>query len=299
MATGRVASGQSEAVMTRKPSGAVRVAILPQTVAFYTERLGFRLLERDEAGDRAVLDGYGYPLLFAGPAAGDLSAHLAHPARIVARGAVLHYSGDASGETPAGLAAKLARAGLDPDHHETWYGSITVAVPDPDGYTVSFWFSPQLTRGQVRELYALGLDALDDALFGLPEAHLDLARAPGKWTIRQIVHHLVDSEATALARAIFALAEPDRFLHPNLYDPDHWAESLDYAGRGTGPGLALFRAVREHMLQLVDHLPGAWERGWVGPAGPGPHVGKSLEMLAIHAFGHIDQILETRRVHGL
>lgn len=285
--------------MTTRPSGAVRVTDLHTTVSFYAGRLGFELLEHDPGGDRAVLDGYGYLLLFTGPAAGDPTLHLGFPARILPRGAVLHYSGDASGESPAGLAAKLARAGLDPDHHETWYGSITVSVRDPDGYTVSFWFSPRLTREQVRELYALGLTALDDALAGLTEAQLDLARAPGKWSIRQIVHHLVDSDATVLARAKFALAEPGRFLNPNPYDPDRWAEGLDYAGREIGPALALFRAVREHLLQLVDHLPGAWERGWVGPAGAGPLVGKSLEMLAIHAFGHIDQILETRRVHGL
>jgi catechol 2,3-dioxygenase-like lactoylglutathione lyase family enzyme len=281
------------------PAGAIRVGDLGRSVEFYAGRLGFKIVADEPAHDLAILDGYGYLLLFAGPGAADLSPYLTNPARIVARGAVLHYSGDASGESPAGLAAKLARAGLDPDHHETWYGSITVSVRDPDGYTVSFWFSPRLTREQVGELYALGLSALDDALAGLTEAQLDLARAPGKWSIRQIVHHLVDSDATVLARAKFALAEPGRFLNPNPYDPDRWAEGLDYAGREIGPALALFRAIREHMLQLLDHLPGAWERGWVGPAGPGPPVEKTLEMLAIHALGHVDQIVETRRAHGL
>lgn len=285
--------------MADRPSSAILVDSLPTSIAFLTEKLGFKLVEHDPAGDRAVLTGQGYPLLVAGPAAGDLSAHLAPTGRVRARGAVLHFSGDATGQSPAGLAAGLARAGLGPAHQETSYGSITVSVRDPDGYNYSFWFSPKFSRSRLRELYAQGPGALADALAGLSDGQLDLARATGAWTIRQIVHHLVDSEATALGPAKFALAEPGRFLHSNPYDPERWAEGLDYAGRSITPALALFRAIREHILQLADHLPGAWERGWVGAKGPGPSLQQTLEMLTIHALDHVAQIQETRRAHGL
>ena len=42
--------------------------------------------------------------------------------------------------------------------------------------------------------FAAGPEDLDRALAGLSESDLDLARGPEKWTIRQIVHHIVDGD---------------------------------------------------------------------------------------------------------
>ncbi len=42
--------------------------------------------------------------------------------------------------------------------------------------------------------YAEGVYALDEVLEGLSDQGLDLSRDQGKWTIRQIVHHIVDAE---------------------------------------------------------------------------------------------------------
>jgi len=38
------------------------------------------------------------------------------------------------------------------------------------------------------------------------------------------------------------------------------AEPLDYAGRAIDTAVILFRANRAYICQLVEHLPGAWER---------------------------------------
>src|SRR5690606_10945701 len=152
---------------------------------------------------------------------------------------------------------------------------------------------------EVLALYAAGVEALNDALAGLSDADLDLTSKPGEWSIRQIVHHLADSEATVLAGLKFALAEPGRRYIRNGYHQDVWAEGLDYAGRPIGPAVALFGAIRAHLLQLVRHIPGAWERNTVDAEGqPGIPVGQYLGMLASHALEHIEEIRETRAVHG-
>ena len=45
---------------------------------------------------------------------------------------------------------------------------------------------------ELLSLYADGPAMLEAALVGLSESGLDRAKAPGEWTIRQIVHHVVD-----------------------------------------------------------------------------------------------------------
>lgn len=95
-----------------------------------------------------------------------------------------------------------------------------------------------------------------------------------------------------------ALAEPDRTFYGNPYHPETWAEALDYAGRPIGPAVALFRAVREHLVQLLRHLPGAMDRYVATPTGERHPVGQAISMVASHALGHTEQILVTRRLHG-
>jgi DinB superfamily len=153
-------------------------------------------------------------------------------------------------------------------------------------------------RRKVQALYAAGPEALAGALTGLSEPDLDLAGAPGSWTTRQIVHHLADLEAATLSRVKLALAEPERTYLGNPSNPDTWAESLDYSGRSIGPSVELFRAIRRYVLQLVDHLPGAWDRASRNAAGEASSVHRVVSMIASHGLEHIEEIWETRRLHG-
>ncbi|MDI3338984.1 MAG: DinB family protein [Sphaerobacter sp.] len=272
---------------------AVRVADLEASLRFYVDGLGFGLVWR-ATPDIAVVDAAGYPILLAGPAAGDLRPHLDETHAVVKPGGTLHAFG---GDLAARRAA-LAERGIAATLIERAWGDRILQVTDPDGYTVAFWTIVERTPEEVLDLYASGVPALRGALAGLGEKDLDLARRPGEWTIRQIVHHLADSEATALAGPKFALAEPGRRFLRNAYDPDRWAERLDYAGRAIEPAVELFAAIRAHMLQLVRHLPDAWDRSTVDAAGsPSTPVGVHLSMLACHALEHIEEIWETRRVY--
>lgn len=63
------------------------------------------------------------------------------------------------------------------------------------------------------------------------------------------------SEATSLALAKFALAEPGRTFQGNAYDPDLWAKGLDYAGRSIQAEVALFHAIRSRMMRTMRICP--------------------------------------------
>ncbi len=150
-------------------------------------------------------------------------------------------------------------------------------------------------------LYVQGPDRLEAAVTGLSGAGLDLARAPGAWTVRQIVHHLADGELHWATPIKMALAEPGRVYAHNLMDDDRWAEALDYAGRPIEPSLALIRGLRAHIAQLVQHLPDASERyvSFGEDAEWKPSVAEMIGIANRHFQEHVEEILETRRRHNL
>ena len=50
------------------------------------------------------------------------------------------------------------------------------------------------STAEILKNFINGIDQLDHALEDVGDSQLDLARAPGKWTIRQVVHHIADCE---------------------------------------------------------------------------------------------------------
>jgi hypothetical protein len=63
--------------------------------------------------------------------------------------------------------------------------------------------------------------------FTLGEKDLARTYAPGKWSIRFILHHLADSETVLYDRIRRVLSEPRQVLW--VFDQDAWATGLDYA----------------------------------------------------------------------
>ena len=277
---------------TPKASSLVRVADLPRAIAFHVDLLGFALVLHAPDEDIALLNGNGFPFLLAGPAAADFTSYLDHVYNIVRPGTTRFFLTS----DPDVLQAQLVERGAAGiELIEKPWGDRYLTLPDPDGYTIAFWTAPDRTPEEILTLYADGPDALERALEGIRPAHLDMPHNAGRWTIRQLVHHIADSEGAILGRTKLGLAEPGREYISNIYDQDQWAEALDYAGRDVAPSIALFRAVRAHMLQLVRHLPDAWERATTGRDGGAFTAGFSITLHASHAMEHIEEIRETRR----
>jgi hypothetical protein len=84
---------------------------------------------------------------------------------------------------------------------------------------------------------------------------------------------------------------------------DEWVKSWAYASREIGPSLALFRANRGHIVQLLEHLPEVWERSllirWSDDEEEEVKVAWIVNMQAEHALGHVDYIQRIRQVHGI
>uniref|UniRef100_Q01XR5 DinB-like domain-containing protein n=1 Tax=Solibacter usitatus (strain Ellin6076) TaxID=234267 RepID=Q01XR5_SOLUE len=92
--------------------------------------------------------------------------------------------------------------------------------------------------------------ALADRSAGLSTEALNRAPAPGKWSFRQIVCHLADTEIAFGFRLRQALAEPNHVIQP--FDQDRWAER--YEAYDLPAALALFTTLRKWNLLLLQRV---------------------------------------------
>ena len=109
----------------------------------------------------------------------------------------------------------------------------------------------QEERNTLIEQYRDGYAAIAEALLKATDEELDGRPGPGKWSAREIVHHLADSEMTAAIRLRRLLAE-DR---PEIkgYDQDEYARRLHY-DRPHEISLELFKYVRDSTAELLERM---------------------------------------------
>ena len=148
----------------------------------------------------------------------------------------------------------------------------------------------QQERERLIALYRDGYRAVVDALHGATDDHLGARPGPGKWSVREIVHHLADSEMIAAVRLRLLLAE-DR---PEIraYDQDAFAVRLHY-DRPHESSLMAFRYARECSAQLLERLTETdWQRAGTHTAVGAFGVERWLQTYASHAHNHARQIVE-------
>lgn len=85
--------------------------------------------------------------------------------------------------------------------------------------------------------------------FDLPEPDLARAYAPGKWSVRWILHHLCDTETVLYDRVRRVISEPRPVIW--AFDQDAWAAALDYERRPLATSRGIFAAVRSGVLDAA------------------------------------------------
>ncbi len=145
--------------------------------------------------------------------------------------------------------------------------------------------------------YAAGYDEVARALEGFPPDALSAHPIPGKWSAREIVHHLADSESISAHRLRKLLVEDHAVIQG--YDQEAYAVRLGYNRRDLAPALDAFRAARATTMQLLEAMSVAdWEReGWHTESGR--YAAETwLTIYAAHAHGHAAQIRRLRETLG-
>ncbi len=102
------------------------------------------------------------------------------------------------------------------------------------------------------EQFESGEDTLSDLLFGLSDEKMMYRYEPGKWSVKQIVGHIMDTERVMAFRALsFARGEKQAF--PG-YDHDQYVEQANFDERSAQDLLMEYRAVRESTILLFSSL---------------------------------------------
>ena len=143
-------------------------------------------------------------------------------------------------------------------------------------------------RQQLIDLYKDGYRVVAEAVAGVSDAQLDARPAPHKWTAREVVHHLADSEMSAAIRLRLLVATPS----PQIvgFDQDEFARTL-YYDRPINASLDAFNAARRSTAEILDRLtPVQWLRAGTHTEHGAYTVERWLEIYSSHAHKHADQI---------
>ena len=127
------------------------------------------------------------------------------------------------------------------------------------------------------------------AFYDLPESDLAKTYGPGKWSIRQILNHLADTEIVLNERIRRAIAE----LHPFVvvFDQERWSEQLDYNTYPLAISKSVFAAVRTSIIYLAEkHYAGSGQKTFFHTAAGIRTLQQEFDKVAQHNFDHVKQI---------
>jgi hypothetical protein len=130
---------------------------------------------------------------------------------------------------------------------------------------------------------------------GLTDRQLDTPEAPGKWSIRQVVEHLADTEMVYGFRSRMIVSH-DR---PPLqgYDQDLWARTLHSERGHIGETLEELALMRRRNIRFVANLTDAeLDRVGLHAERGEESVRRVVALVAAHDLVHLRQIDRIRAV---
>jgi hypothetical protein len=147
-------------------------------------------------------------------------------------------------------------------------------------------------RAELVDLYEQGYAVIVAALEGIDGREWDAREAPGEWSVREIVHHLGDSEMAAAFNIRLILAADNPTL--GSYDHEEWARKL-HQGTPVDPSLAAFAGARTATLPLLRSMTEEeWQRTGQFPDGETISAATWVSWYGPHAHDHADQIRRAR-----
>lgn len=148
-------------------------------------------------------------------------------------------------------------------------------------------------RAALIDQIAAAPDHLRAAVAGLDDAQLDTPYRAGGWTVRQVVHHVVDSHMNAYIRFHLALTENEPAVR--AYDEKAWANLPDGQAAPVEISLDLLTALHKRWVLLLRTLTEAdFNRPVIHPEAGRITTGRLLRLYAWHGRHHVAHITQLR-----
>lgn len=120
-----------------------------------------------------------------------------------------------------------------------------------------------------------------------------LKPAPGKWSHKEIIGHLVDSAVNNYAR--FVRAQESDYTELPGYDPNFWVDSRQYQRNDWKTLVHLWKIMNEHIAAILPLIP---EKALEHICVIGPNAPVTLQFVAedylVHLQHHLDEIFPVR-----
>ena len=149
-------------------------------------------------------------------------------------------------------------------------------------------------------VYSQGYTRLIKSVKGLSLEEMRKSMIPDKWTISEILMHVVDSEIMGYCRINQTITQSDRLFA--FYNQDTWTEVFNYniyPKDIIDNRLILFEHLRNAIVYTFQNLPADdWNKTGRHPERGDITLRNLLELYADHCERHIDQILQRRVILG-
>jgi hypothetical protein len=162
----------------------------------------------------------------------------------------------------------------EPGEYLEYYGKYIVRVPDGDLISI--------LREQLMDSVAL--------LRGVSAEKADYAYGPGKWTIKEVVGHMIDVERVMAYRAL-RFARNDKTDLPG-FDENAWVPNANFGARTLGDLLEEFQVVRASTIHFAKHLDDEMLKRRGSANGAAVTVRALLYIIAGHERHHVALLKE-------
>ena len=134
---------------------------------------------------------------------------------------------------------------------------------------------------------------LEAAVHGLSDTQLDTPTGEGKWTSRQILHHIADANINAYTRMKLIVTEEKPILKP--YSQNPWASLEDSQKGRCESTFMLLKGLHERWLIFLRSLPEtSWTREGIHLENGKITLDDVLRLYSNHGETHVQQIISFR-----
>lgn len=135
------------------------------------------------------------------------------------------------------------------------------------------------------------------AVRGMTDAQLDTPYRDGGWTVRQTVHHVVDSHINSYCRFRLALTENEPVI--KTYDEALWAELPDAKTLPAEVSLAMLEPLHERWAALLRGMSAAdWDKSFRHPEWGNIRLDTTLALYSWHCKHHLAHITGLKERQG-